>query len=320
MARIGIVLGAGGASGGGFHAGVLTALAEHTGWDPRTATVIVGTSAGSITGTILRAGLPAPDLLARLQGRRLSDEGMALLGDMAMVPAPSLGRPDLRGRKRSAAPLAILRAAARPWAASPVAVLSSLLPAGTVGTEVISAMVEQLAGASWPAGDLRLCAVRLADGRRRVFTSRSSPPVPLGQAVAASCAIPSFFEPVEIDGRRYVDGGVHSPTNLDILAREGLDLVVVSSPMSAAGRGLRLSVDAPLRRFSRALLDVEAARVRRRGTPVVAFQPTAADQQVMGLNPMDGSRRRTVAEHVRESTLRRLDQPATRARLEALYD
>ena len=47
MTRVGLVLGAGGATGHAFHAGVLSALAEETGWDPRAADIIVGTSAGS---------------------------------------------------------------------------------------------------------------------------------------------------------------------------------------------------------------------------------------------------------------------------------
>jgi NTE family protein len=62
--RVGLVLGAGGVAGGAFHAGVLAAVEEATGWDPRRAAVVVGTSAGSITGTSLRAGLSAADLLA----------------------------------------------------------------------------------------------------------------------------------------------------------------------------------------------------------------------------------------------------------------
>ena len=36
----------------------------------------------------------------------------------------------------------------------------------------------------------------------------------MGQAVAASCAIPGYFAPVVVDGVRYVDGGAHSTTNL----------------------------------------------------------------------------------------------------------
>ena len=46
--KVGLVLGAGGIAGGAFHAGVLAALEEATGWDPRRAGLVVGTSAGSI--------------------------------------------------------------------------------------------------------------------------------------------------------------------------------------------------------------------------------------------------------------------------------
>ena len=55
--RIGVALGAGGVAGGAFHAGVLAALADVGGWDPRSAAIIVGTSAGSIA---------ALDLMLRL--------------------------------------------------------------------------------------------------------------------------------------------------------------------------------------------------------------------------------------------------------------
>ena len=320
MARIGLVLGAGGAPGGAFHAGVLAALAEY-GWDARTAEVVVGTSAGSITGASLRAGLPPPDLLNRATGRRLTSEGAAVLGAIAYEPIPAIGRPELRRMSRAVgAPMTLLRAAARPWAVRPGSLAAAFMPPGTVGTEVISSMVGAMAGEEWPEADLRICAVRLSNGRRVVFRRDSVPGAPLGQAVAASCAIPSFFEPVVIGGERYVDGGVHSPTNLDLLSGKGLDLAVVSSPMSMAGRALRLGLDAPLRRFSRAMLDTEAARVRSRGTPVIAFQPTAEDQRIMGLNALDGARRGAVASAVRESTLRRLDRPDTKARLEALFD
>lgn len=321
MARIGLVLGAGGASGGAFHAGMLAALAEATGWDPRTASVVVGTSAGSITGSALRAGLPAVDLLNRALGRGLTAEGAAVMGPLADMPVPPIDRPDLRHMPRAlAAPIALVRAAARPWAVRPGALAAALLPPGTVATDVISTMVGALAGDVWPDGDLRICAVRLSTGRRVVFRRDGSPAATLGEAVAASCAIPSFFEPVRIGGARYVDGGVHSPTNSDLLAGLGLDLVIVSSPMSSAGRAVQLGVDLPMRRFSRAMLHAEAARLRLRGTPVIAFQPTAEDRQVMGINAMDGGRRGAVATTVRESTLRRLDQPEAKARLEALFD
>ena len=75
MTSVGLVLGAGGVVGHAYHAGTLATIAEVTGWDPRTAAVIVGTSAGSGVGATLRAGLAAHDFAARITGEPLSPEG-----------------------------------------------------------------------------------------------------------------------------------------------------------------------------------------------------------------------------------------------------
>jgi hypothetical protein len=53
-----------GAAGLAFHAGVLWALHHDLGWDPRTADIIVGTSAGSIVGSLLRSDVPPEDMAA----------------------------------------------------------------------------------------------------------------------------------------------------------------------------------------------------------------------------------------------------------------
>lgn len=310
-----MALGAGGIAGGAFHAGVLAALHEVTGWDPRDAEVVVGTSAGSIAGTSLRAGLSPADMLARQEGRRLSAEGARLLSKVG--PPRAIRLESTVGRPRAAADIArtVARAAARPFSARPVALIAGLLPEGTLGTEMI---VEGVGGllADWPRRPLWICAVRQSDGRRVAF-GRDGKPL-LASAVAASCAIPGFFKPVDIEGERYVDGGVHSPTNADLLVRERLDLVIIFSPMSIAGRPLRLAIDQPVRQWARLLVDREALRLRRGGTPVVAFQPTAEDAAVMGSNAMDPSRRATVARQAYESTLRRLERADTRKQLAPL--
>ena len=72
------------------------------------------------------------------------------------------------------------------------------------------------------------------------FGQAGAPTARVGEAVRASCAIPAYFEPAVIDGERYVDGGVHSTTNADLVAGERPDLVLVSAPMSAARGALRL--------------------------------------------------------------------------------
>src|SRR6185436_1244121 len=142
---------------------------------------------------------------------------------------------------------------------------------------------------AWPEAPLWVNAVELAAGRRVTFGRDLEYDADVATAVAASCAIPTFFEPVEIRGARFVDGGAHSPTNADLVAGIGLDLVIVSSPMSIASNALRMAPDQPARRYNRLTLAREARRVRSAGTPVITFQPTTADLAVMGLNAMDPS-------------------------------
>lgn len=316
--RIGIALGAGGVAGGAFHAGVLAGLAEATGWDPRAATVIVGTSAGSIAGASLRAGFPAADMLARAQDQPLSAEGELVMRKVGPIGGPPPLRPVRTARPRAEVTATLARAARHPFAARPLALLAALLPEGSISTEMISEGMGGLFTDSWPADPLWICAVRQTDGRRVVFgRDGARPTVP--EAVAASCAIPGFFSPVVIDGHGYLDGGVHSPTNADVLVdATPLDLVIISSPMSRQGRRPRLAADQPMRAWARALLDAEALRLRRRRVPVLAFQPDEGVLAEMGLNAMDPARRAAIAGEARESTLRKLARADVAARLKAL--
>ena len=318
--KIGLVLGAGGVAGGAFHAGVLAALHDATGWDPRTASVIVGTSAGSIAGMALRGGLSAADSLARAQDRKLSPEGEHLLREVGAPRRPT------RLRSSRDTPLAtqlittLGRAAAQPFKVRPLALLAGLVPDGSVSTDMIVEGISAFHDDVWPVDPLWICAVRKGDGRRVVFGRDGRKP-PLPDAVAASCAIPGFFQPVASDGDTYIDGGVHSPTNADVLRRldPALDLVLVSSPMSVAGASLRLAADQPSRRWSATLLLAETRRLRRAGIPVLAFQPTHADASVMGANAMDLTRRAAIAVQAYESTMRRLERSDTRERLASLF-
>ncbi len=317
MPRVGLVLGAGGVAGGAFHAGVIAALADATGWDPRDASVIVGTSAGSIAGASLRARLPAADLLARAQDRPLSAEGRRVMAKVGPIrPLPSL-RPARSRRPPVELAATVARAARRPFTTRPAALLAALLPEGTVSTDVISEGMGALFTDSWPTAPLWICAVRQADGRRVVFGRAGATP-PVADAVAASCAIPGFFSPVEIDGQSYIDGGVHSPTNADVVRREELDLVLVSSPMSRQGRRPRLAADEAMRAWAGGVLAAEVLRLRRRRLPVLAFQPDGAVLDAMGLNAMDPARRADIARAAYESTRQRLARADVAGRLAVL--
>jgi NTE family protein len=129
----------------------------------------------------------------------------------------------------------------------------------------------------------------------------------VASAVAASCAIPAYFTPVDIGGTSYVDGGVHSPTNADLLAPCDLDLVVVSSPMSVdRGAALRPRLDLPLRLLFHRYLAEEVWVLRQHDTQVIRIEPDADVLSKMGLNMMNGRRIDEVTETAYRLALRRL--------------
>ena len=90
----------------------------------------------------------------------------------------------------------------------------------------------------------------------------------------ASCAIPGYFQPVDIGGIEYVDGGVHSATNVDVLRSEGLDVVVVISSMSAA-HGTANGADGWIRRTVHRRMEREIARLQGSGVLVISLEPGA---------------------------------------------
>lgn len=285
--RVGLVLGAGGVVGHAWHAGVLEALREGRGWDARTAEVVVGTSAGSVVGALLRGGRGSGDLYgSRGSGARSAPE----VADRSISFSPQL--------------LGRAMATARPG------LLAGMLPRGTVPTDGIGQHIRSVVGSTWPAKVLWINAVRLRDGARVTFGRPGAPEVEPATAVRASCAIPGFFQPVVHDGVEYVDGGIHSPTNADLLKGSGVDLVVISSPMSVDRTALRrASPMHALRLLHRTSLQREVVSLTRSGLEVVTLQPGPDDLPVMGgtASAMDPSRREAVARQARETTLRRLD-------------
>ncbi|HEY7917306.1 MAG TPA: patatin-like phospholipase family protein [Acidimicrobiales bacterium] len=307
---VGLVLGAGGVVGQAYHAGVLAALHRELGWDPRSAAVVVGSSAGSVTGTLLRLGVAASDLAAIATGSALSSESASLvqriLPDASDLPSPPPGAWLRPWRPPSRALLA--RTARRPWAFRPEVAAMTMLPTGLIDLTDRAAPLHEMVGDQWPE-DLWICASRRSDGGRVVFGRDGSPPASLASAVLASCAIPGYFAPVTIGGVQYFDGGVHSSTNADALRTVEPDVVVVVAPMSAASLPLG-SPDALLRWAARRRLDREAARLERTGTSVVRLEPAGDSMRAMGLQPMNNARSRSVSTAAYRETVRRIEEGA----------
>jgi NTE family protein len=300
---VGLVLGAGGVVGQAYQAGVLSALQRETGWDPRQASVVVGTSAGSVTGAALRVGVPATDLAASLYGVPTSRRGGAILrrilpADAEPLPTPSFGSL-FRPWNLPSVDL-LVRLARRPLAFRLDVAAMTMLPRGLIDISERARGLDDHMGSRWPDG-LRICTVRRSDGARVVFGRDGAPPARLAAAVLASCAIPGYFRPVDIGGTEYVDGGVYSATNADVLRSDGLDLAVVISSMSAA-HGSANGADGWLRRTVHRRMEHEIARLEEAGTPVVRLEPGAASRRAMGLRAMAEDRGPRVIEAAYEET------------------
>ncbi|MBA2638141.1 MAG: patatin-like phospholipase family protein, partial [Solirubrobacterales bacterium] len=282
--RTGLVLGAGGVVGASWLIGALEALTDE-GWDPRSADRIVGTSAGAIIGALLADGVPPSTMSAYLRGGSL--DGLAGLSDRGEGAAAGL-TPDAYRLQLSLPSFGpgswrlAVSTAMRPHRHSPSAVLSGWLPRGILSTAPISSLVSQLIPGDWPADtSFWTVATDYRSGGRVVFGRHDAPALPIGAAVAASCAIPGFYAPVCADGRRYVDGGMTSPSNLDVLHGEDLDLVIClnpsSTPVERAGRSPAAHVARFFRTAARRQLEREAQALREHGTRVVLLQPTTDD-------------------------------------------
>jgi NTE family protein len=304
--RTAVVLGAGGLVGQAFHLGVLRALEAEAGFDARRADVLVGTSAGSLVAAGLGGGLSAHDLTAELLGEPVSAQGAALRQTRRDYSAAvtTLERPRGHGPLDAGV---LLAAARNPFQVRAGSVISALLPAGRIDTDPIARSLRHLHGDDWPERDLRICAVRARDARRVVLGMPGAPDTDVGTAVAASCAIPAYFSPVRIEGQSYVDGGMHSATNADVLLDDVPDLVVVISPMSIGPYRLP-RVDLGARLLARRRLASEVRRLRRKGARVVTVQPSSRDLDVMGLNPMRGHRIEEIADTATASVTARIAQ------------
>jgi NTE family protein len=280
---VGLVLSAGGGVARAYHAGTLAALAAATGWDPRGADLVVGTSAGATAAAFLRAGLSAADDHARFTGGEVSGDGEALLA--RMQPTGSTADP-ADPAQRSVRPLrAGLALRTLTGRAALATGLAGLAPAGSTSNAELGDRIRDVCGPMWPAAATWVCAVRVRDGRRVVFGRDDVHTPDIGTAAQASCAIPRVFQPVRIGRDDYIDGATHSSTNADLLAPLAFDLVVVVSSMTAAEEHATFTPKRPARYWFSRVLRREIDAIRAHGTPVLVIQPTRRDLDARDRDP-----------------------------------
>lgn len=282
MSRVGLVLGGGGLTGAAFHVGALTTLEMATGWSPQRAEVVVGTSSGSAVAALLRSGVLSLD---------------ALLGDVhdAEDLADAL-RERIYRRTRPRGLARWMRHGLIPGIRRPGIGLAVGSPAPFTTDGIVEWLDETIGAAArgWPDRPTTIVAYEV-EGRRRVaFGTEGSPDVGLATAVAASSAVPMLFEPVEIQGKRYVDGGVASGTNVDLLLGlpRPLDLVIVIAPMASVDvrPEARFYEDVVDRLGGTALtIELEALAAAWPETDVVVLRPDRIVLAASRANPLDAS-------------------------------
>jgi NTE family protein len=207
MERTALVLGAGGITGVAWQLGILIGLRDR-GLDLGRAGLIVGTSAGAMTGALIAA---------------FGDPRKAAAIEAPLGP----GDPPIRADwTRGAAAFELLQdgALAAPEMRRRIGAIALMAEVGPA-EPVLAAFGRRLPIEGWPAR-LVVTAVDAASGEPVAWDEHSG--VPLVPAVAASCAVPCLFPPVAVNGSRYMDGGVRSRTNADLAA--GHDRVFVLAP------------------------------------------------------------------------------------------
>jgi NTE family protein len=240
------------------------------GLDVTDADLIVGTSAGSVVGTVVASGQP----LDALYARQLTPSDGGVERAMTQLDIPSLTA--IFSRWAGAAEMT-------PAVRAEIGALALAAPTAPED-DWLAAIAALLGVREWPARRLLVTAVDAADGTFQAWERDAG--VELVRAVASSCAVPGMFPPVTISGRRYMDGGVRSVTNAD-LAR-GAGVVLVIAPIGASAEGL----GAVARRHT----DAEVAALRAAGSRVEVVLPDAAALAAFGPNLMDPQRRAAGAE------------------------
>src|SRR3954454_19354260 len=181
--RRGLVLGAGGVLGAAWMVGALRALEEATGWDPRTAEGVVGTSAGSLLTACVTLGVSTEQMANHQRGITVAGEPSVEYdydGQAPLPPRPRFGRLGSRAL--------LLQPARHPRAVPPLAALASVLPPGRgsiravgdlvdrVTTEAIALGLRGPEEPAWPASPTPwIVAMDYDAGRRVVFGREGSP-------------------------------------------------------------------------------------------------------------------------------------------------
>jgi predicted acylesterase/phospholipase RssA len=251
-----------------YEVGAMTALEERLNGSGAGFDIYVGCSAGSVVAALLANGIRATEIYHILD-QDLDDplnfrRGVLFAGDAFRLALTRFGRfvwaiskhvlrggrclPDVLARAERELPAGFFTLAA----------LERFMQLGLASRGSNNSFADLTRTLLIPAVDLNTA-------ERVVFGAGALASVPISDAVAASSAIPGFFDPYTIDGRDYVDGGVGFCGHADLAAEAGADVVFVVNPLvpnrpangaSMRARGVYTILEQAGRIFSQNLLQL----------------------------------------------------------------
>jgi NTE family protein len=295
--RFGLALAGGGVVGGMYEVGALAALEERLDGGCHFE-IYVGCSAGSVVASILANGI-SPSQLYRILDQDLDDPlnfgHAAVYASNAFRQACgrfgrvvwAVGKNVMKGRRGSIPDML-------GWAERD-------LPAGFFSLIALEGWIRGSFAARGMSNTFRtlprtllIPAVDLDRAERVVFGGGDLVDVPVSQAIAASSAIPGFFEPYPIGGRDYVDGGVGFCGHADLAVEAGADTVLVINPLvptlldgadaSMRSRGLYTIMEQASRIYSQNLLQLglSALAIKHPHVSFFLLQPPRTDTPLFG--------------------------------------
>ncbi len=332
-----LVLGGGGFTGGVYEIGALRAIdLLATNRSVNQFDVYVGTSAGAFVCSLAANGV-TPEEMMRVLNRDLTSP-------LRDIDLRTLLQPNYRGFLNSSVtfPLKLVRILrgladniGEVSAVDLATALAAILPNGLYTGRGIERYVEEALADPDRSNDFRmlerelyLVATDLDTTERVVLGEGEWASVPISQAVSASGALPGIYEPVEINGRELIDGGILSTTNVDVAIERGAKFVVVINPLvpyvndfekdiptvtgSRARRvsdmGIAAIANQTFRLLSHDRLHraVEIWEERYPGVDIILIEPELDDELMFGTSILDYRARLQIAKHGFESVTMKL--------------
>ncbi|KAB2967943.1 MAG: patatin family protein [Thermoanaerobaculia bacterium] len=336
---VGLALAGGGPEGAIWEIGALRALDEAIeGLDLNELDVYIGVSAGSFLAANLANGLTPAQMCRAIVKHEPGEHPF----NPEIFFTPALGEYVRRGLS---VPGLVFKALAS-FAAHPgdrtlldsMTRLSRALPVGVFDSEPIRAYLRGIYSLPGRTDDFRALRHRLfvitADlerGRPVVLGSKEWEHVPISRAIQASSALPGIYPPVEIDGRRFVDGVLLKTLHASVALDAGVRLLLCINPivpvdvsfdgardngavaawaedLDLERRGLPTVLSQTFRTLihSRLVVGMSSYRKKYPDADVLLFEPGRDDYGMFFTNVFSFSARRRVASHAYQATRRDL--------------